>query len=142
MIRQLAVFLENKPGQLSALASCLGEAGVNIRALSVAETRDYGVVRFIPNDPLKAKEVLLKGGYAVIETEVLAVNVPDKPGGLASVINLLAEAGINIEYAYASIIRLEESAILILQVDNRERAEEIFREAGICMLSQEDIRTM
>lgn len=142
MIRQLAVFLENKPGRLSALASCLSEAGINIRALSVAETKDYGVIRFIPDDPIKAKEILGKSGYAVIETEVLAVEVPDKPGGLASVTNLLAKEGINIEYAYASVIRLEESAIVILQVDDRERAEKILRDAGIRLLCQEDVQRL
>lgn len=142
MIRQLAVFLENKPGRLSALASCLGEAGINIRALSVAETKDYGVVRFIPSDPLKAKEALLKGGYAVIETEVLAVNVPDRPGGLAAITKLLADAGINIEYAYASVIRLEDSAILILQVDDKKKGEELLREAGIRLLCQEDVHKL
>lgn len=140
MIRQLAVFLENKPGRLSTLTSCLSKAGINIRALSVAETKDYGVVRFIPNDPTKAKEALLKEGYAVIETEVLAVEVPDKPGGLASVTSLLAEAGINIEYAYASVIRMQDSAIVILQVDDKEKASEILKQAGIRLLSQEDVR--
>ncbi|MBC7327601.1 ACT domain-containing protein [bacterium] len=140
MIRQLAVFLENKPGRLSALAECLSNGGVNIRALSVAETKDYGVIRFIPDDPVKAKEALKAEGYAVIETEVLAVNVPDKPGGLASVTKLLADAGINIEYAYASVIRLGESAIVILQVDDKEKASQILKNAGIRLLSQEDVK--
>lgn len=142
MIRQLAVFLENKPGRLSSLASCLSEAGINIRALSVAETKDYGVIRFIPDDPAKAKEALVNGGYAVIETEVLAAEVPDKPGGLASVTKLLADAGINIEYTYASVIRLGESAILILQVDDKEKAEKLLKEAGIRVLCQEDVQTL
>jgi hypothetical protein len=142
MIRQLAVFLENKPGRLAAVTDCLAKAGINIRALSVAETKDYGVVRFIPNEPEKAKEALVNEGYAVIETEVLAVDVPDKPGGLASVTTLLAKEGINIEYCYASVIRLKESAILILQVDDKERASALLREAGFRLLSQDDVKAI
>ena len=142
MIRQIAVFLENKPGRLAAVADCLSRAGINIRALSVAETKDYGVVRLIPNEPEKAKEALRKEGYAVIETEVLAVDVPDKPGGLASVTALLSKEEINIEYCYASVIRLKESAVLILQVDNKERASELLKKAGIRLLTQEDVKTV
>jgi len=142
MIRQLAVFLENKPGQLSSLAGCLGEGQINIRALSVAETKDYGVVRFIPNDPAKAKEILFKKGYAVIETEVLAVEVPDKPGGLASLTGLLADGGMNIEYAYSSVMRFKENAILILQVNDKEKAEEVLKQAGKHLLCQEDVQTI
>ncbi len=142
MIRQLAVFLENKPGRLASVADVLSKAGVNIRALSVAETKDYGVVRLIPDDPLKAKDALVKEGYAVIETEVLAVEVPDKPGGLAQVTALLAKEGINIEYTYASVIRVQDKAIVILQVDDRERASETLRKAQVRLLNQEDVKSL
>lgn len=100
MIDQLAVFIENKAGRLTALCKALGDAGINMNALSVADTADYGVARIICSDPVKAAEVLRDAGFRATTTKVVAVEVPDTPGALAGVFAALEERGINVEYSY------------------------------------------
>ena len=100
MIDQLAVFIENKAGRLTALCKTLGDAGINMNALSVADTADYGVARIICSDPVKAAELLRDAGFRATTTKVVAVEVPDTPGALAGVFAALEERGINVEYSY------------------------------------------
>src|SRR4030067_2260323 len=102
-VEQISVFLENKPGALAEVTRILGEEGVNIRALSLADTKDFGILRLIVNDNEKAKEVLGQRGLTVRKTEVVAVEVPDRPGGLADILKILSEAGLNVEYLYAFV---------------------------------------
>lgn len=99
---QLSIFLANRPGVLASVCKALAEAGVNILALSVSDTVDHAVVRLIPGDSQKARDVLEKGGALVVETEVLCVELEDRPGALAGLAQRLAEANVNIEYAYGS----------------------------------------
>ena len=100
-IRQISIFLENKPGQLSAICRDLADAGINIATLSLADTADFGIVRMIVDDHEKAKDVLAEKGHVVNVREVIAVCVPDRPGGMAEVMQVLDKAGANIEYSYA-----------------------------------------
>lgn len=101
MAKQISVFLENKAGRLASVTRTLGDADINIRALSIADTSDFGILRVIVNDPDKAYQVLKEAGFTVSETEVVAVQVPDSPGGLATVLEQMSEDNLNIEYLYA-----------------------------------------
>jgi hypothetical protein len=101
MAKQISVFLENKAGRLSHVTRVLGEAGINIRALSIADTSDFGILRIIVSDPEKAYRILKEANFTVSETEVIAVQVPDSPGGLATVLEQMSDANLNIEYLYA-----------------------------------------
>jgi len=124
-VRQISIFLENKPGQLAEICRALAKADVNIAALSLADTTDFGIVRLIADDHEKACEALTKAGFAARQTEVVMVTVPDSPGGMADFMAKLDEAGINIEYSYAYGFGRGEKAILIFRFSDNARAEEI-----------------
>jgi len=121
-VEQISVFLENKPGALAEVTRILGESGVNIRALSLADTKDFGILRLIVNDNEKAMEILGRKGLTVRKTEVVAVEVPDRPGGLAEILKILSEASINVEYLYAFVQQSGENAIIIFRFDETDRA--------------------
>jgi len=133
-VEQISVFLENKPGALADVTRILGESGVNIRALSLADTKDFGILRLIVNDNEKAKDVLGPRGFTVRKTEVVAVEVPDRPGGLAEILKVLAEANINVEYLYAFVQQSGENAIIIFRFDETDRA--------IAALAQKKVRIL
>lgn len=137
--KQISVFLENKAGRLHDATRILGEAGINIRALLVADTRDYGVLRMIVDDPDKAYEVLKQNDFTVQETDVLAVEVTDKPGGLARVLGMLTPTDINVEYLYCFIAASGDKAIVVLRVEDPEKAAGVLAQAGIKVLSGEQI---
>jgi hypothetical protein len=121
-VEQISVFLENKPGALAEATRILGESGINIRALSLADTKDFGILRLIVNDNEKAREILGRKGLTVRKTEVVAVEVPDRPGGLAEILKILSEASINVEYLYAFVQQSGENAIIIFRFDETDRA--------------------
>ena len=102
-VEQISVFLENKAGRLAEVTRVLGEAGINIRALSLADTTDFGILRLIVDQYDKAREILKDKGFTVGKTEVVAVEVPDRPGGLGLVLQILAASGVNVEYMYAFV---------------------------------------
>lgn len=122
-IKQLSVFLENKPGQLAGIMKTLAEAGVNIVTLSLANAPEFGIVRMIADDHAKGADALAKAGYAVRETEVVAVTVPDRPGGMAELTARLDRAGVDIEYSYAYSLGHGEKAVLVFRFDDNARAE-------------------
>ena len=122
MTEQLSVFLENRAGRLAEVTHALAEAGVNIRALSLADTSDFGILRMIVCDHEKAQAVLKAKGFTLGRTSVVAVEVPDTPGGLDSVLQLVSTHGINVEYMYAFVHRAAESAVMIVRFDNVEQA--------------------
>ena len=117
-IHQISVFLENRAGQLAEITRLLADEHVDIRAISIAETADYGVLRMIVDDSLKAKTILLDSGYIMSVTPVLAVAVPDAPGGVASVLALLAEGKIDIEYMYSLFTNKDGHAYMILRISD------------------------
>ena len=121
-VEQISIFIENKSGRLAEVTRILGEANVNIRALSLADTSDFGILRLIVNCPEKAKEVLKEKGFTVSKTEVVAVEVPDQPGGLSAILQALDRDGINVEYMYAFVERCGGNAVIIFRFDEIDKA--------------------
>lgn len=141
-IKQLSIFVENRPGRLSSITRLLGENGVDIRAMSIADTRDFGILRLIVNDPDKALGVLKQADYSVTLTNVIAVGVEDSPGGLYKAMQTLYDNNISIEYMYAFISKTENIAYVILRVENNDKAVTALEEAGIRILTKENIYDM
>jgi hypothetical protein len=139
MVRQLTVFLENSPGRLAGLTRVLGDAGVNMRALMVADTAEFGVVRIICDRPEVAREALETAGFGVSVTDVLAVEVPDRPGGLADILEALGEVGVNVEYAYCYVEPGGAAAIDVFRVEDTERATRALVAAGIRVLGPAEV---
>ena len=138
-VEQISIFLENKPGGLSSVTKALSDAKINIRALSLADTSDFGILRLIVDDVAKAKEVLNSRGFAVGRTSVVAVEVPDKPGGLHSILDLLTGKGINVEYMYAFVERSGENAVIIFRFDSTDEAIEALQQNGFKVLKGEQV---
>lgn len=139
MVKQLSVFLENSRGRLAHMTRVLGEAGVDLLALSIADTTNFGILRAIVKDNDAAVAALKAAGYTVNLTEVLAVTVPDRPGGLAEVLELLYGGGVSVEYLYSFVRNPKEYALILFKVDDVAAAGEILRAGGIRTLSQDDI---
>jgi hypothetical protein len=138
-VEQISVFLENKAGRLAEVTRTLGDAGINIRALSLADTTDFGILRLIVDDYQRAREVLKDKGFTVGKTEVVAVEVPDRPGGLALVLQVLAQAGINVEYMYAFVQHSGKNAVIIFRFDNLEEAIKLLQKEGIHIYKGEEV---
>ncbi|MBR6902425.1 MAG: acetolactate synthase [Clostridia bacterium] len=142
-IKQLSVFVENKQGALSKIISSLSESGVNMRAVSIADTQDFGILRVIVNDTLKAADVLKKKNVIVRVNEVIGVELKDEPGSLATVLDLLTAGGVNVEYMYAFVTPgSSDGAYLVLRARHNEKAERILFENNIKMLCEDDIINM
>lgn len=135
MIEQLTVFIENKAGRLTALCKALGDAGINMNALSLADTADYGVARIVCNDPAKAAEILGEQGFRASTTKVVAVEVPDTPGALTGVYESLEGAGINVGYSYC--FAADGKAVNALKAP--EAAVEVLEKAGYHTVHQSDL---
>ena len=138
-IRQISIFLENRPGQLSTICRDLADAGINIATLSLADTADFGIVRMIVDDHEKAKSVLAEKGHVVNVREVIAVCVPDRPGGMAEVMQVLDKAGANIEYSYAFAFHRGEKAVLVFRFDDNNKAESALKTAGYTTLGENEV---
>lgn len=139
MAKQISVFLENKSGRLAHVTRVLGDAGINIRALSIADTSDFGILRLIVNDPVKAHKILKEAGFTVSETEVIAVRMPDTPGGLASVLDQMSEENLNIEYLYAFLGMRGSDALVIFKVEDIKKAKISFKKKGIKFVEEEEL---
>ena len=138
-IKQLSIFIENKFGRLEAIIDALSKADINLRALSLAEAPDYGVLRVIVDDAEKAKKALNDIGVIAKITDVVAVYLDDRSGGLASVLSVLKESEISIEYMYAFLGRTEGKALMVLKADDEVKTDKVLTEKNIPMLSQCDI---
>ena len=141
-ISQLSIFVENRPGTLYEITDTLGHAGVDIRAMSIADTKDFGIMRLIVNDIEKAKKALEDNGYVVSETPVIAAAVFDRPGALTDIMKLLANNGINIEYMYAFITISKQHAYTVIRVEDNDRAEEILKQNGIKLVTKQYIEKL
>ncbi len=141
-VDQIAVFLENKSGRLAAITKALSDNNINIRALSVADTADFGILRLIVDDTDKATRVLKEEGFTVAKGVVIAVEVADKPGGLAKVLSVLHEAAINVEYMYAFVEKSEENAVLIFRFDDPDMAITILQNAGVKILTSQEVQSI
>ncbi|MFA9382005.1 MAG: ACT domain-containing protein [Acetanaerobacterium sp.] len=141
-IKQLSVFVENKPGRLSDITATLEKQQIDIRALSIADTTDFGILRLIVSNPDEAEKSLKEAGFAVSLTQVIAIGIEDRPGGLSRALTMLYEANIGVEYMYAFISREGEKAYVILRVEDNGKAVEMFRNNGIDLLESSDIYSM
>jgi hypothetical protein len=139
---QISIFLENKAGRLSEVTRIFEEGRINIRALSLADTSDFGILRLIVNDNEKAKQLLKENGFTVRITEVVAVEVQDKPGGLHQILTTLSKAGVNVEYMYAFVRQSGQNAVLIFRFDNIAAADEVLRREGVRVIDGQDLYAM
>lgn len=138
-IKQISVFLENRPGHLAETCRALADAGVSIITLSLADTREFGIARLIVNDWEKARDILSAAGRVVNVRDVVAVTVADRPGGMADVLSALDKAGVNVEYSYAFAFHHGEKAVLVFRFEDNERALAALAAAGITVLAFTDI---
>lgn len=138
-VTQISIFIENKSGRLAEVSRVLGEKGVNIRALSLADTSDFGILRLIVDNTDLANQTLKDNGFTVSKTEVVAVEVPDRPGGLASILNVLDAARVNVEYMYAFVERSAGNAVIIFRFDDVDQAIAVLTEHRITVLPGEHI---
>lgn len=140
--KQISVFVDNKPNQLTGVMKLIKETGINIRALSLADTSDFGILRIIVNDTDKAIAALKSGGYAVTVTEILAISIPDAPGQLSRVLDILGGENVNLEYLYAFTGASDKAVSFVIRVDDNNAASEALTNAGIIQLTEQDIAEM
>ena len=141
-IKQLSVFVENKEGKLREITDILAKAGIDIRALSIADTSEFGILLLIVRDPHKAKALLEKNGFVATINDVVGVEINDRPGGLAEIVRLFAERDINMEYMYAFLTRTENKAYLVVRVDDASEVENLLESEKIRILTPADIDNM
>jgi len=141
-IKQISLFVENRPGRMAKVAKTLSDARVNIRALTIAEAGDFGVIRMVVDDPEKGHKVLKENAFTVSMTDVLAVEMKDTPGGLYEILNTLGESGINVDYAYAFVTAKAEKAMLILRVDDIAKARKMLAQKGVKMATTVEIQAI
>ncbi len=134
-VKQISIFLENKSGRLAEVTSILGGSDIDISALSIADTTDFGILRLIVNKPEEAEKVLRNNGFTTSVTKVTAIGVKDEPGGLARALQVLENGGIEIEYMYAFVSKREDEALVIIKTGESEKAVEIMKVNGINVLS-------
>ncbi len=141
-VKQISVFLENKKGRLAEVTQTLSREKINIRALSLADTADFGVLRIIVNNPERCLAVLKANSFVAQVTEVIAVEVEDKPGGLARILEVLDQDNVNVEYMYAYVEKTRENAIVICKIDDRERALQVLEKNGIAIVRAEELKAL
>ncbi|MBP5580069.1 MAG: amino acid-binding protein [Ruminococcus sp.] len=141
-VRQISVFIDNKPNQLAGVMRMMKESRINARALTVADTKDFGILRMIVNDTDKAVEKLKAASFAVAVTEIVAISIPDSPGQLSRVLDILGSRNVNIEYLYTFLGKSDKSVSFVIRVDDNENASEALTDGGIIQLTENDIAEM
>jgi hypothetical protein len=141
-VKQISIFIENTPGRLADVTRVLADNKIDLVSLSIADTTNFGILRGIVADPDAAREVLAEHGYTVKVTDVLALSVPDKPGGLADILDKLAQKDIALEYMYSFVRRSGDHALIIIRVDKPDEAVRVLAEAGVKTLSQDEVRAL
>ncbi len=141
-VEQISIFLENKSGRLAEVARIMAEADVNIRALSLADTSDFGILRLIVDKQEKCEEALREHGFAVRKTDVVAVEVSDRPGGLHHILDILDKAGINVEYVYAFVRHSGDNAINIFRFENTDEAVKVLLRNGVKVIPGAELYSM
>ena len=142
MASQVTVFVENKPGRISHIARRLGDEGINIRAITISDMGEYGLINIISDDPDATAQALSDEGFSVSRKHVIAIIIKDKPGGLADMTEHLNERGVNVSNAYGFILKQGERAVLILEVDDYEKAEKLIRKGGFHTLTKEELHNL
>lgn len=138
-IQQISVFIENKPGNLAALTSFLADNNVDLRALEIADTADYGIIRLIVDDPFNTLTLLKDNDWVCTMTPVIGVKIPDTPGGMAKIMTILADAGVSLDYVYAFLSKVAGSALLVLRVQDNDAVASILKKNGIEIVDQEKL---
>ena len=141
-IKQLTVFIQNKKGTVASVTDILSQKGINLRALSIAETQDFGILRLIVNDEAAAEAVLAENGYLIRTIDVVGVKIGDEPGKLTAALAVLDKADINVEYLYAFMARTEKHAYVVLRVEDNDAAEAELAAAGFKMITEADIKKL
>ncbi len=140
-LKQLSVFLENRPGHLSRVCETLAKAGINIVTMTLADTREFGILRLIIREWQRAKEELEGAGFAVNTTDVMTIEVDDEPGGLEKILKIAESGGLSVEYMYAFACKPKKNALIVIRFDDPDRACTVLTEAGIGILSAADFYT-
>lgn len=140
--KQLSIFMENKPGQLVKVTETLKEIAIDIRAMSLADTKDFGIVRMIVSDCETAQNALREKGFMSTITKVLCIGMNDQPGGLSTITKLLADANVNIDYLYACITVIGKDAYIIMHVDDESKAYEVLTASGIRLVTDKDLKEL
>ena len=141
-LKQLTIFVENKKGALVDITKTLAENNINMRALSIADTQDFGILRLIVNDNETALKTLSEDGYLIKTTDVVGVKIGDAPGKLSTALNILDENNINMEYLYAFMARTEKHAYVVLRVADNAQAEKVLEDAGFHMITDADVNKL
>ena len=141
-IKQLTVFIQNKKGTVVSVTDILSKNGINLRALSIAETQDFGILRLIVNDEKAAEKVLEENGYLIKVIDVVGVKIGDEPGKLTAALDVLDKSNINVEYLYAFMARTEKHAYVVLRVEDNAVAEKVLTDAGFKMITEADINKL
>ena len=141
-IKKLTVFVQNKQGTVASVTDTLSKNGINLRALSIAETQDFGILRLIVSDEATAERVLDDGGYLIKVIDVVGVKIGDEPGKLSEALSVLDKAGINVEYLYAFMARTEKHAYVVLRVEDNTAAEAALLSAGFRMITEADVKKL
>lgn len=134
LIKQISVFVENKQGRLHMLTEVLAKEGIDLKAMTIADTTDFGIMRCIVQDPDNTLRVIRENNFTAAITEVLAVEVPDAPGGLSRVLKILDEAGISVEYLYSFVRKHKDNALIIFRVENPSQAADLLKKKGVAVL--------
>ncbi len=140
MIKQISVFIENRPGRLLDVVEIIGGNGINLKALSLADSSDFGIARLIVKGTDEAVKILKHNGFTVSVTNILAALIDDKPGTLAGILKILAQNDINVEYMYGFASPIEGKAVMVFKLSDLDKAQELFDKNDITLLSQEEIR--
>lgn len=141
-IKQLTLFVQNRKGTIVSVTDILAKHNINIRALSIAETQDFGILRLIVNDEATAEQVLEKEGYLIKVVDVVGVKIGDAPGKLTAALDVLDKADINVEYLYAFMARTEKHAYVVLRVENNGEAEAALTDAGFKLITEADVNKL
>ncbi|HHF98917.1 MAG TPA: ACT domain-containing protein [Candidatus Aerophobetes bacterium] len=139
LVKQISVFLENKIGRLAEITELLGQNRINIRALAIADTTEFGILRLIVDNPQKAQKILEEKGFTAKQTDVIVVKVADRPGGLSEILKALKDFSLNVEYLYAFVKQSGENALVVFRIEDTQKALDIFREKGVEIVSPEEI---
>jgi hypothetical protein len=142
LVKQISVFLENKEGRLAEVTKTIADSGINIRAMSIADTTDFGILRLIVNDPELANKVLTEAAFTVSVKDVLAIGIPDKPGSLSKALECLVKDGIVIEYMYAFFGKCDGKALVILKVSDNEKAVASLTGDGISVIEEQELYSL
>ena len=141
-VTQISVFMENTPGRLAEVTKVLGNANINILALTIAETGEFGVLRMIVNDSKKAVDAIRKNDFTTAVTEVVAIEIPNVPGSLAHIVEIFNKEKINIEYVYAFVSHSRDGAVIVMRFENTDQALKVLKKSGITVLTNEEVVTL